>query len=151
MEMGAGWAEWGLAGLFLASFLAATILPFSSEAVAVAMAAGGFSLVDVFVVASVGNTLGGLTNYGIGRWLPEDRLVRWLRIDTAKAKRWRALVQKRGAWAALVCWLPIIGDPIAVALGLFRAPFWTSALLMFVGKAARYAVLLAAVRPLLPG
>lgn len=151
MEMGAGWAEWGLAGLFLASFLAATILPFSSEAVALAMAAGGFSLVDVFVVASVGNTLGGLTNYGIGRWLPEDRLVRWLRIDTVKAQRWRALVQKRGAWAALLCWLPIIGDPIAIALGLFRAPLWTSTLLMFIGKAARYAVLLAAVQPLLPG
>lgn len=142
MELGPGWAEWGLVGVFMASFLAATVLPFSSEAVVLAMAALGGSLLPLFVVATAGNTLGGLLNYTIGRWLPADRVMRWLRIDVLQADRWRAMVQKRGAWAALLCWLPVVGDPIAIALGLFGAPLLPSAVLMLVGKAARYAVLL---------
>ena len=150
MELGPAWEEAGLWGLFLASFLAATILPFSSEALLGVMALGEWSSVSLLLLASIGNTLGGLTNYGIGRWVPEEKLLRRLRIDTAKADRWRNLVQRYGTWAALLCWLPIIGDPIAIALGLFRAPLAPSALLMFLGKAARYAVLLSILRgPLL--
>ena len=55
-------------------------------------------------------------------------------------------MRKRGAWAALLCWLPVVGDPLAIALGLFRAPFLPSALLMFFGKCVRSAVVLAAIR-----
>jgi membrane protein YqaA with SNARE-associated domain len=146
MELFTGWADAGLPALFAACFLAATILPFSSEALLAAMALGPWSSLALLAVASVGNTLGGLTNYGIGRWLPEGRLMRWLRVDPAKAQRWHALVQRRGAWAALLCWLPVVGDPIAVALGLFRAPLLPVTALMFLGKAARYAVVIAALR-----
>ncbi|HMN04758.1 MAG TPA: YqaA family protein [Flavobacteriales bacterium] len=149
MELFSGWAEAGLPALFLASFLAATILPFSSEALLAAMALGPWGAASLLVVASVGNTLGGLTNYGIGRWIPQGRLVRWLRIDPGKAERWNGLVQRYGAWSALLCWLPVVGDPIALALGLFRAPFLPVTLLMFIGKAARYAVLLAGMRGVL--
>lgn len=149
MELGGEWAEWGYAGLFLASFLAATILPFSSEAVLLGMAAVGGSLLPLFVVATAGNTLGGLTNYAIGRWLPTDRLVRWLRIEPEKSMRWRRLVERRGVWVALLCWLPVIGDPIAIALGIFGARFVPVALLMLIGKAARYAVLLWIAEPFL--
>jgi len=142
--------ELGLWGLFLASFLAATILPFSSEAVLGAMALGSWSCGSLLVVASLGNTLGGLANYAIGRWIPEDKLVRRLRIDPGRATRWRGTVQRYGAWAALLCWLPVIGDPIAIALGLFRAPFLASSVLMFIGKAVRYAVILQIMRAPLP-
>ncbi len=146
MELGPAWVEWGLLGLFLASFLAATILPFSSEAVLGAMALGSWSGQSLLIVASVGNTLGGLTNYAIGRWVPEEKLARRLRIDADKAERWRGMVHRHGAWAALLCWMPVIGDPIAIALGVFRAPFAPSAILMFIGKAVRYAVILALFR-----
>ena len=146
MEIGHGWEAGGLPGLFLAAFLAATILPFSSEVLLGAMAAGDWSTSSLLVVASVGNTLGGLTNYALGRWVPEERTFRWLRIEPDKAMRWHAFVRKRGAWAALLCWLPVVGDPLAIALGLFRAPFLPSALLMFFGKCVRYAVVLAAIR-----
>ncbi len=146
VELGPAWIELGLWGLFLASFLAATILPFSSEAVLGAMALGSWSGQSLLIVASVGNTLGGLTNYAIGRWIPEDKLVRKLRLEPAKAERWRGLVKRYGAWAALLCWLPVVGDAIAIALGLFRAPFVASTLLMFIGKVARYAVVLQVVR-----
>ncbi|HRH67871.1 MAG TPA: YqaA family protein [Flavobacteriales bacterium] len=146
MELGPVWAEAGLWGLFMASFLAATILPFSSEALLGIMAAGAWSSLSLLLAASIGNTLGGLTNYGLGRWVPEEKLMGRLRIDTAKADRWRGLVHRYGAWAALLCWLPVIGDPIAIALGLFRAPLLPSVALMFIGKTARYAVLLGILR-----
>ncbi len=146
MEIGSGWEAWGLWGLFLAAFLAATILPFSSELLLVAMAAGDWSTSSLLLVASVGNTLGGLTNYALGRWIPEERTFRLLRIEPDKARRWHAFVRKRGAWAALLCWLPVVGDPLAIALGLFRAPFLPSTILMFLGKCARYSVVLALIR-----
>ena len=146
MEIGHGWEAWGLPGLFLAAFLAATILPFSSEVLLGAMAAGDWSTSSLLVVASVGNTLGGLTNYALGRWVPEERTFRWLRIEPDKAMRWHAFVRKRGAWAALLCWLPVVGDPLAIALGLFRAPAAPVVALMFIGKCARYAAVLAVIR-----
>jgi membrane protein YqaA with SNARE-associated domain len=140
------WAQWGLLGLFAASFLAATILPFSSEAVLAAMAMGSWSSSSLLVVASVGNTLGGLTNYAIGRWVPQEKLVERLGIDATKAERWRSFVQRYGAWGALACWLPVIGDPIALALGVVRTRLLPTAVLMLVGKAVRYAVVLAVLR-----
>jgi len=151
MEIGQGWEGSGLPGLFLAAFLAATILPFSSEALLAAMTFGDWSSLSLLLVASVGNTLGGLTNYGLGRWIPEEKAKRWFRMDPAKAERWGGFVRQRGAWAALLCWLPFVGDPIAIAMGLFRAPFAPTAVLMFIGKAARYAVVIALARGLWSG
>ena len=137
MELFTGWAQAGLPALFLACFLAATILPFSSEALLAAMAFGPWSSLALLAVASIANTLGGLTNYGLGRWVPEDRLMRRFKVDPAKAERWNTAVQRYGAWCALLCWLPVIGDPIAIALGLFRARFLPVAVLLYLGKAVR--------------
>lgn len=146
MELGPEWTTWGLAGLFIASFLAATVLPFSSEAVLAAMALGSWSSFSLWLSASVGNTLGGLSSYGLGRLGDMDRIARWLRTDPQKALRWRQRLERHGAWAALLTWLPVVGDPIAIALGLGRTAFWPTALLMFAGKAVRYAVVLALLR-----
>lgn len=146
IEIGQGWEAWGLPGLFLASFLAATVLPFSSEALLALMALGDRSGASLLLAASLGNTMGGLTNYGLGRWIPENKALGWMGVDKDKAVRWHAIVQRKGTWSALLCWLPVIGDPIAIALGLFRAPFIPTAVLMFAGKCARYAVLLAVIR-----
>lgn len=146
MDLGAGWADLGLPGLFLASFLAATLLPLGSELVLAAMLLGPWSSVALWATASVGNTLGGLTNYAIGRWVPQEKLLRWTRIDPAKAARWERPVQRYGVWCALLCWLPVVGDPLALALGLLRVRPWPVTALMFVGKAVRYAALIAAFR-----
>jgi len=151
MEIGQGWEGLGLPGLFLAAFLAATILPFSSEALLAAMALGDWPSPSLLLVASIGNTLGGVTNYGLGRWIPEEKAIRWFRMDPTKAERWHVFVRRRGVWAALLCWLPFVGDPIAIALGLFRAPLLPTAVLMFIGKAARYAVVIAFARGLWAG
>lgn len=146
MELFSEWTEAGLPALFLACFLAATVLPFSSEALLAAMALGPWSTLALLATAAVGNTLGGLCSYAIGRWLPEGRWMRRLRADPAKGEQWKDRVQRYGPWAALGCWLPVVGDPLAVALGLFRVRFWPVLALMFIGKAARYAVVLAALR-----
>lgn len=147
-DLGPEWATAGLAGLFLASFLAATVLPFSSELVLLAMLAGPWNSIGLWAVASAGNTLGGMSSYGLGRLGDLDRIARWLRADPAKALLWQQRTARYGAWAALLCWLPVIGDPIAIALGLGRARPLLTAILMLIGKAARYAVVIAAARGL---
>lgn len=109
-------------------------------------ALGSWPLVELWLVASFGNWLGGLSSYGLGRLGDLERIAKWLRTDPAKADAWRSRIEKYGSWAALLCWAPVIGDPIAIALGLGRARFWPVALLMLIGKAARYAVLLGLLR-----
>lgn len=141
LDLGADWAAAGLPGLFLASFLAATLLPFSSELLLAVMLQGPWDPWTLFWVATAGNTLGGFLNYAIGRWVGPERAGRWLRVDPLKAARWVRTVQRYGAWSALLCWLPVVGDPLALALGLGKAPAWPVAGAMAVGKAARYAVL----------
>ncbi len=146
MELGPQWTELGLAGLFLSSFLAATILPFSSEAVLAAMALGPWSTVALWTAASAGNWLGGMSSYGLGRMGDPQRIANWLRTDPDKSERLRSWVDRHGFWAALLTWLPVVGDPLAIALGLGRARPMTVAVLMFMGKALRYAVVLALMR-----
>ena len=146
MELGEWWMELGLLGLFLASFLAATILPFSSEFVLLSMTAGPWGTAELWMVASLGNWLGGMSSYGLGRLGDPDRIARWLRTDPAKAEAWRIRLERHGAWAAWLCWLPIVGDPIAIALGLGRTHLATTALFMLLGKALRYAAVLALFR-----
>lgn len=142
MQLGPEWAEWGLVGLFVACFLAATVLPFSSELVLAACVAGPWSAYSLLLVASLGNWLGGMSSYGLGRLGGLEGISRWLRTDPAKALRWQARLARYGHWSALLCWAPVIGDPIAIALGLGRSRPGPTALLMFIGKAARYAVVL---------
>jgi membrane protein YqaA with SNARE-associated domain len=121
----------GLAGLFLASFLAATLLPGGSEAVfAALLLAHPDQVVPALLLATIGNTLGGMTTYGMARWLPQN-------IPPEKS----ALVRRRGAPILLLAWLPIVGDLLCVAAGWLRLPWLPCVLWMAAGKGARYAVL----------
>ncbi len=144
MELGPLWESLGLPGLFLASFLAATILPFSSEALLAAMALGPWSWTALWLTASIGNTLGGVSSYALGR-LGRRFTARGVSAGDRDAA-WVMRTRRWGPWAALLTWLPVVGDAIAVALGVVRAPWLPTGVLMFVGKAARYAVLLGALR-----
>lgn len=135
--------EWlvslGYLGLFLGSFVAATVLPFSADAMLVAMLALDFDPVISIIVATIGNFLGGLTCYGLG-WLGKWEWIEKLGVKEETLLKQKQKIDKWGPIAALLCWVPIIGDVIAVALGFYRAPFWLSALYMFIGKAARFVV-----------
>lgn len=93
------------------------------------------------LVASAGNWLGGLTTYGLGFLGKWGTLTRLFRVKPADAERWRKRVTRRGPWFALLCWVPFVGDLIALALGLARARPFPVALFMLVGKFVRYVLL----------
>jgi len=136
------WIEPGYWGLFLATFLAATVLPFSSEVILIAMLSAGFNPTYCLLIATAGNTLGGMSSFALG-WLGDwHKLNKWLRVKEADLNKWKSMIDRYGYWAALLCWLPFIGDPIAIALGFFRTNWRVVAILMFVGKLSRYAILI---------
>lgn len=129
----------GYFGLFVGSFLASTVVPFSADVLLIGMLAAGGTPWIVVAVATVGNFLGGLTSYGIGR------LGKWEWIEKLGAKpetvaKHKERIDKYGAWTALLSWVPFVGDVIAVALGFFRVRFPPSALFMFIGKFGRFVV-----------
>ena len=123
--------EAGYIGLAISSFVSATLLPGGSEVVLVALVQ---KFPEAFwraiLVATVGNTAGGMTSYALGRLLPN-------RVE------YRAIIHlhRYGYWALLLSWLPIVGDALCVAAGWLRFNPWLSALLLAAGKCARYALL----------
>lgn len=134
----------GYLGLFFSALLAATILPFSSEAVlAGLMAAGGYDYAILWLVATVGNTLGAVVNWVLGRWCVHWQDKKWFpfkAVDLEKADRW---FSKWGVWSLLLSWVPIIGDPITFAAGFLRVHFGLFFVLVLVAKGGRYAAVLA--------
>ncbi|MDA7744562.1 DedA family protein [bacterium] len=132
------WIELGFIGLFLATFLAATVLPFSSEFVLISLISAGYDPFLCVITATIGNTLGGMSSYILGRIGDYNRISKWLRMDQSGINKWKPKIDRYGHWTALLCWLPIIGDPIAVALGVFRTKWIPVLILMTVGKGIRY-------------
>ncbi len=131
-------AEYGYIGLFVASFLAATILPFSSEIVFSALVFGGLNQWICIACATLGNWLGGLTCYWLGHLGKIEWIEKWLRISHEKIEHFKLWFQKYGDWIAFLSFLPVIGDILAVAAGFMRCRFWIVAIAMLLGKFARY-------------
>ena len=128
-----------LIGLFSSAFLAATLVPFSSEAVMAALyATGGREAWLLWAVASGGNTLGAVVNWALGRWCLHWQDRKWFPFkakDLEKADRW---FQRYGLWSLLLSWVPVIGDPITFAAGFLRVRFGVFLALVFIAKAGRY-------------
>ena len=135
----------GLFGLFLGCALSATIIPFSSEA----LLAGALLLNDktwlVVLVAAAGNTLGGMVSFLLGWLCKWDWLEKYLKVNREKLDKMHSVVSRYGYPAALFAWLPVVGDLIAIAMGLLRLNPWITAILMFVGKFIRYLVVVGIV------
>jgi len=127
----------GLAALFVSAFASATVLPGNSELVMVAfLKAFPDRAAAAIAVATVANTLGGLTTYAIGRLVP---------LRKAPAPRVLAWVRRYGALALLLSWVPVAGDALCAAAGWLRVRWWTAALAMAIGKLARYVAVAQAV------
>ena len=124
-------ADASLAGLAAASFLSATVLPGGSEAVLLAVLLAHPEQRDTaLLLATAGNTAGGMVSYAMGRFIPRKELPGRL-----------ALVQRHGAPALLLSWVPLIGDALCIAAGWLRLPPLRSAFMMALGKGARYALI----------
>jgi membrane protein YqaA with SNARE-associated domain len=134
------WVSLGYVGLFLSGFLSATILPMNSEAVLLVLLAKNFDPYFCLLVATVGNTLGGYTNYWLGI-LGNPIWFKRFGIQEDKLKSFENKVQRYGYWLAFFSWVPFIGDPLAIALGFFRVSLWRVALLILLGKFLRYLAL----------
>jgi membrane protein YqaA with SNARE-associated domain len=134
-------AEAGLLGLFLSSFLGATLLPGGSELVLLALvAAHPDQALPALVLATFGNTAGGMLTYWMARFLPQHLEPK--KLCAAVSTR-TTLVLRHGAPILLLAWAPIIGDLLCVAAGWLRLPWLACLLWMALGKSARYALLLA--------
>ena len=132
--------EWGYLGLFIASFLGATIIPFSSELVFSLLIIKGYDFNLSLLVATTGNWLGGLSSYFLGRLGKWSTLEKYFRLKKEKTVKFKTNIDKWGSLLAFFCWLPIVGDPIAVGLGFFRTNYVLVAIWMFIGKLIRYIV-----------
>ena len=128
----------GLLGLFLGCALSATVVPFSSELLLTGALVAGFNPWLVVLVATLGNTLGGMVSFLLGWLCKWEWLEKYLKVDRQKLENIRCKVSRYGYPAALFAWLPIVGDLVAIAMGLLRLNPWIAALLMFVGKFVRY-------------
>jgi membrane protein YqaA with SNARE-associated domain len=133
-----GFVEWGYLGLFIASFLGATLIPFSSELVFSLLIIKGYDFNLSLLVATTGNWLGGLSSYFLGRLGKWSTLEKYFKLKKEKIVKFKTNIDKWGSLLAFFCWLPVIGDPIAVGLGFFRTNYILVAMWMFIGKFIRY-------------
>ena len=130
----------GYIALFFAAFLAATVVPFSSEVVLTGMLAAGYNPGISIAVATLGNWLGSLTSYWIGRLGKWEWIEKYLKIPASKIERVSNKIRGKEGWIAFFSWVPVIGDPIVVALGFLKTRFVSTMIWILIGKAARFIV-----------
>jgi membrane protein YqaA with SNARE-associated domain len=130
------------AGLFAAAFISATILPGHSEVALVGLLlTGKFSFPFLIAVASVGNVLGSCLNWLLGGFAERFRDRRWFPVSPPALDKAQGWYRRYGRWSLLMSWVPIFGDPLTVAAGFLREPFWSFLILVTIAKTVRYVLL----------
>lgn len=140
-------AYWALA---FSAFTSASLLPGSSEIVLATLSYKGYPLWLLWTVATLANTAGSVLNWWLGSQLNRFADRRWFPVSPAQmaqAEHWHA---RYGRWAILLCWLPVVGDPLTVIAGVLRQPLSSFIPLVFFAKGARYALVLLAAEQFLP-
>lgn len=130
--------------LFGSAFVAATMLPLQSEAVVVAAVLGEHSPLLVVAVASIGNVLGAVVNWFLGRGIERFRGRSWFPVSAVQLARAQEWYRRYGRWSLLASWLPIVGDPLTLVAGIMREKLAVFVALVGIAKLGRYAVLAAA-------
>ncbi|MBK8815423.1 MAG: DedA family protein [Methylococcaceae bacterium] len=125
--------------LFVSAFISSTILPGGSEAVLGYLVATGTYRVDsLIIVATLGNTLGAMTTWGLGMMAARKYPV--AALLTKEKQKALATVQKRGLWVLFFSWLPVVGDAFCFAGGWLKLPITSAFILILLGKLFRYLV-----------
>ncbi len=131
----------GLLGLFFVCALASSLYPLGSEAFVIAFLALDYAWIWVWIVATLGNTLGALSTYTIG-YLGDSFYLKYFKNTHQKIHRYADKIQKRGFLYAFFSFLPILGDIFALALGVYRYSIFKAIVFITLGKAVRYWVLI---------
>ncbi len=138
----------GYLGLFFVSFVAATLVPLSSEMFVITMVITGYEPVLVLSVATFGNTLGALANYFVGKYGSDFIFSRYIELDPGVRVEIERKYQKWGSPILVLAWAPIIGDPLTVVAGGFRVNLYVFSFWVTLGKALRYGLLIVTARTL---
>ncbi len=133
--------DWGYWGMLVAAFLAGSFFPFSSEAVMAGLQAAGLHAIPLVVYGSIGNVLGSMFNYGIGRMGKLDWIEKYLHVKKESLDKAERFMAGHGAWMGFFAFLPLLGSAITIVLGLTRANLAISILSITIGKVLRYILL----------
>lgn len=134
--------SYGYWGMLIAAFLAGSFFPFSSEAVMVALMAAGLDPWQLMVYGTIGNVLGSVVNYGVGRMGRMEWIERYLHVSPQSLNRAQRFMAGRGAWMGFFAFLPLLGSAITILLGLMRANILITFVSITLGKLFRYLVLI---------
>ena len=127
--------------LFAISFLAATILPFSSElSLAALIATSDYDNLLLLTVASFGNILGSLVNWALGSYSRNLTTKKWFPFKETQIERSSKWFRKFGKWSLLFAWVPVLGDPLTLVAGILRVKFIDFIILVAIGKVSRYLI-----------
>ncbi|GAB3484826.1 YqaA family protein [Marinomonas epiphytica] len=138
--------------LFVTAFISATLFPLGSEVVLLYYAdQGEYAVVTLLLVASVGNTLGSMLNWYIGRYAYQFSQRRWRWVNEKTYIRATSWFSKYGWWSVFFCWLPVVGDGIALVSGVLKMPLTLFLPIVFIGKLIRYAAVLYAQNQIMNG
>lgn len=130
--------DYGIAGFFVAAFLAGSVFPFSSEVVMVGLATAGVDPWGLVIWGTLGNTLGSVFNYWIGSLGNPQWIKKWTGVSEEQLQRGLKFVERYGFWAGWLAWVPLLGSLITVSLGLMRAHFSLTMVNILLGKFLRY-------------
>lgn len=133
--------NWGYWGMLVAAFLAGSFFPFSSEAVMAGLQAAGLEPIPLIIYGCIGNVLGSMFNYGIGRMGKTEWIEKYLHVKQESLDKAERFMAGRGAWMGFFAFLPILGSGITIVLGLTRANVPISMLSITIGKVLRYILL----------
>ena len=130
------------ASLFFIALLSASILPLQSEAVLSGLLLSHhYPVWQLLIIASIGNILGSLLNWYLGKYLQHFQQRRWFPVKPEQLNKASCWDQKYGKWSLLLSWVPVIGDPLTVIAGVLREPVLPFLLLVAIAKISRYLVL----------
>lgn len=133
---------YGYTGMFIASLLAGSVLPFSSEAVMVGLMAAGLDPWLLALYGTIGNVIGSMINYWVGHMGKTEWFERYLNVKQRDMERAERFMAGRGALMGFFAFVPVIGSAITVLLGLMRANLLITFLAVTAGKIVRYVILI---------